>query len=98
MHEIEKECNKVKDQILFNTSIKRSVRLEEFKVLQDSCSTVVINHLKGTWINELVRVIRENFSPIEKGWFSLKDNHKHNYEIGKLKRFLTLIRITMEVI
>lgn len=81
---------------LFNTKINRSVRFEEFKQLQDAESNSVKEYLKNVWITELIGFIRNRFQEIEKGWFNIKESKQNNYDYGKLKRFLTMVRLNMQ--
>jgi dynein heavy chain len=52
-------------------------------------------HLKGTWITQMVSVIKEQFKDVGKGWFNMKETSKITYDFGKLKRFLTVVRLMM---
>jgi dynein heavy chain len=70
--------------------------LEEFKHVQESIISQVLYHLKGQWIQELCRIIRTNFSGVGKGWFNMKETSKITYDFGKLKRFLTVVRLMMQ--
>ena len=55
----------------------------------------MLYHLKGTWISELIRIIKKKFSKVGKGWFNMKETSKITYDFGKLKRFLTVVRLKM---
>jgi dynein heavy chain len=52
--------------------------------------------LKGSWIEELIKVIKTNFSGVGKGWFNMQETSKITYDFGKLKRFLTVVRLIMQ--
>ena len=52
-------------------------------------------HLKGHWIAELTKIIKNNFQGVGKGWFNMKETSKITYDFGKLKRFLTVVRLMM---
>lgn len=52
-------------------------------------------HLKGQWIQNLIKIIKNNFEGVGKGWFNMKETSKITYDFGKLKKFLTLIRLKM---
>jgi dynein heavy chain len=52
--------------------------------------------LKGSWIEELVKIIKHNFSGVGKGWFNMQETSKITYDFGKLKRFLTVARLMMQ--
>jgi dynein heavy chain len=53
--------------------------------------------LKGAWINNLIKIIKTNFAQVGKGWFNMKETSKITYDFGKLKRFLTVVRLMMQV-
>lgn len=52
-------------------------------------------HLKGQWIPDLIKIIKEKFEGVGKGWFNMKETSKITYDFGKLKRFLTVVRLMM---
>jgi dynein heavy chain, axonemal len=70
--------------------------LEEYKHIQESSVSQIIYHLKGAWINELIKIIKNNFTGVGKGWFNMKETSKITYDFGKLKRFLTVVRLMMQ--
>lgn len=43
----------------------------------------------------MIKIIKERFSDIGKGWFNMKETSKITYDFGKLKRMLTVIRLMM---
>lgn len=52
--------------------------------------------LKQEWVQNLLNIIKNRLGEIQKGWFSLKDLDRDNYENGKLKRYLVLVRQIMQ--
>lgn len=52
--------------------------------------------LRGSWIQDLMRIMKQYFSSVGKGWFNMKENSKITYDFGKLKRFLTVVRLMMQ--
>jgi dynein heavy chain len=52
--------------------------------------------LKGSWVNELVKIIKTEFAGVGKGWFNMRETSKITYDFGKLKRFLTVVRLMMQ--
>lgn len=81
---------------LFDLHLKRRLVLEEFKSKQESTITQMLYHLKGAWIEDLIKVIKSNFSMVGKGWFNMQETSKITYDFGKLKRFLTVVRLMMQ--
>jgi len=43
----------------------------------------------------MVKIIKTRFLDVGKGWFNMKETSKIIYDFGKLKRFLTVIRLMM---
>ena len=96
LQEIKFECNKVLTMNLFSLDINSALRVEEFKHRQDSSSAQVLYHLKGPWVDQLKQIVTSQFSGVGKGWFNINETHKTTYDFGKLKRFLTLVRLEMQ--
>ena len=96
LQEIKYECTKVVDMKLFDLLVSSPMRVEEFKHRQDSTTSVMLYHLKGPWAEELKNIVTRQFSGVGKGWFSITDTSQTTYDFGKLKRFLTLMRLEMQ--
>ncbi|KAL4427402.1 hypothetical protein ABPG74_009674 [Tetrahymena malaccensis] len=96
LQEIRVECNKVLEMEIFNTDLNSCMVLEEFKHIQESATSQILYHLKGSWISELTKIIKNNFQGVGKGWFNMKETNKITYDFGKLKRFLTVVRLQMQ--
>lgn len=45
----------------------------------------------------MVKIIKTQFADVGKGWFNMKENERITYDFGKLKKFLTVIRLMMQV-
>ena len=69
--------------------------LEEFKHIQESSKNQILYALRGSWILDLTKIIKVNFQNVGKGWFNMKETNKITYDFGKLKRFLTVVRLVM---
>ena len=95
---IKVECNRIKEIDLFNLYITQPMRIEEFRQRQEASTNQTLSQLKTTWIDGLKSIILDNFSKLNDGWFSLNNpaHIKDTYEHGKLKRFLTTVRIEMQ--
>lgn len=96
LQDIRVKCNDVLDMSLFDLKLKRKLVLDEFKSKQESSITQMLYHLKGAWIEDLIKVIKSNFSMVGKGWFNMQETSKITYDFGKLKRFLTVVRLMMQ--
>ena len=47
-------------------------------------------------MNDLTKIIKSKFSDIGRGWFNMNETSKITYDFGKLKKFLTVVRLTMQ--
>ena len=43
----------------------------------------------------MIKIIKTQFSEVGKGWFNMKETSTITYNFGKLKRFLTVVRLMM---
>ena len=95
---IKVECNRVKDMEIFNLYIGQPMRIEEFRQRQEVSTSQILNQLRGAWLDSLKGIFMVNFSKVQDGWFSLGDpvQIRSTYEHGKLKRFLTAVRLEMQ--
>lgn len=44
----------------------------------------------------MIKIIKTQFQDVGKGWFNMKETSTTTYDFGKLKRFLTLVRLMMQ--
>jgi dynein heavy chain len=72
LQDIRVKCNDILGMNLFDIKLKKRLVLEEFKSKQESNINQVLYHLKGAWIEELIKVIKSNFSMVGKGWFNMQ--------------------------
>lgn len=98
--DIKKECNDVLVKDIYNPNITKTMRIDEFKQIQASSISQTSYYLRETWVNKVKEIIKTNFqessSGSAKSWFNLNETSKETYEMGKLKKFLTLIKFTMQ--
>lgn len=95
LQEIRYECNKVLDMPIFNFDIPEAMHLDQFKHIQESAVSQLVYNLKGQWVEGMIKIIKTQFEKVGKGWFNMKETSKITYDFGKLKRFLTLVRLMM---
>jgi dynein heavy chain len=77
MTEIKEECNKViNDLNIFNTTVNKTMRLEEFRQIQGSMISQTQFYLKNTWTNNIQIIIEKSFSNVGKGWFNMNETSK----------------------
>jgi dynein heavy chain len=48
--------------------------------------------LRETWVNKIKDIIKAKFALAGEGWFNISETNRDAYEIGKLKRFLTMLK------
>ncbi|CAK83095.1 unnamed protein product (macronuclear) [Paramecium tetraurelia] len=97
LQDIRHECNQVLKESLFDFSKREgALHLDEFKHMQENATTSLMYQLKGTWVPTMIKIIKDRFAEIGKGWFNMKETSKITYDFGKLKRMLTVIRLMMQ--
>jgi dynein heavy chain len=97
--DIKKECNDVLVKDIYNPNITKTMRIDEFKQIQASSISQTSYYLRETWVNKIKEIIKNNFqetSSTGKSWFNLGETNKEAYDMGKLKKFLTLIKFLMQ--
>jgi len=62
LQQIKVECNKILKMEIFNIRLPHPAVLEEFRHIEESSISQILYTLKGTWIKELIQIIRNNFS------------------------------------
>lgn len=98
LQSIKVECNRIRDTDLFNLYITQPMRIEEFRQRQEASTNQLFSQLKTSWIEELKSIVLDRFSSVNNGWFNIAQpgQIKGSYEHGKLKRFLTMVRLEMQ--
>ncbi len=89
------ECLEAQDKEIFNTNLTKTLKLEEFKQIEVSSISQCSYYLRETWVSKLKDVIKEKFKD-SGDWFNLNETILEAYARGKLKKFLTLVRIKMQ--
>lgn len=90
------ECNKVAAMSLFQIPNKH-MKLEEFEQAQTQQTFLTSNYLKDSWIKTLSEGILTSFLDSGKGWFNIKETDWGVYQISKLKKFMELVKFSMQV-
>ena len=96
MEQIRGECLDVLEKEIFNTNFNKTLRLDEFKQIQDSSVSQCAYSLRETWVSNIKNIIKKCFSSMTKGWFNLNETSKEAYQVGKLKKFLITVKLIME--
>ena len=89
------ECNRAAALSLFQIPNKH-MKLEEFEQTQTQQTSQTSLFLKDSWINTLKNGIRSSFLDSGKGWFNIKETDFSVYQISKLKKFMELVKFSMQ--
>jgi dynein heavy chain len=93
---IKESCREIGKREMFHMEFTEVQRIESFRQKQNGAISLLSNHLKDGWILEMTKMIKTRFNDVGKGWFNIKEANILTYEFGKLKRFLTVIRLMMQ--
>ncbi len=96
---IRKECNDANLRNIYNINITHTMSVRDFEGSQNGSITSTTNYLKNQWGETIKKAIIENFTQpptAPKAWFNLNETSKEAYENGKLKKFLTQVKMTMQ--
>lgn len=98
MVQIREQCNNVMmNQRIFNSTLARTMRVDEFKTQQQSSiSQLKFATRESGWVANLEKIIKTSFNDVGKGWFYIFEKSKETYEFGKLKKFLNLVNFMMQ--
>jgi dynein heavy chain len=99
MQIIRKECNDANLRNIYNINITHTMSVRDFEGSQNGSITSTTNYLKNQWGETIKKAIIENFQQIPgapKTWFNLNEVSRDVYENGKLKKFLTQVKMIMQ--
>lgn len=99
MQIIRKECNDANLRNIYNTNITHTISVRDFEGSQNGSITSTTNYLKNQWGETIKKAIMENFQQQPNGpksWYNLNETSKEVYENGKLKKFLTQVKMIMQ--
>jgi len=54
-------------------------------------------YLKDSWISTLRAAVRTSLRDVGRGWFYLQESDWEVYQVSKLKKFVEMIKFTMQV-
>jgi len=94
--EIKKECDDVRGKDIYNPNITNTMRMDEFQTTQASTITQTSFYLKETWVSKIRDIIKNNFQNCDNAWFNLNESSREIYQMGKLKKFMQVVRFMME--
>ena len=96
MTRVRHECGKVLPMRLFCTTLSKSMKLEDFQTMQQQNYDAVQGFLKNQWVPNVKRAVEASLGTVAKGWFNLKEQSQEVYDVSKLRRFMCLVRLTMQ--
>ena len=97
LQKIRDECNKIKDGLnIFDLSIRKPLRLQEFKQIQKSCVFNSGKKLEFEWIKTIKETLEKSLNGVGKGSFNLNVASKEIYEYLKLKKYMTVVKSIMQ--
>ena len=95
LDKIKEQCILASEREIFNTNFTKTMRLEEFRQIESGAISQVALYL-NTWKDHIQAIIQSSFQDVGKGWFNLHETAKETYEFGKLKKYLTMVKIMMQ--
>lgn len=90
------ECAKVVTMSLFNTNLTKSVRLDEFQLMQTQAADYVNGYLKNTWGVACRTAVTSGLQGVGKGWFNMAETSQEVYDMSKLKKFMRMVKHIMQ--
>jgi len=81
---------------MFNVSINKSLRLEEYDSMQQTAINVLTAFLKEKWTAAAIKCIKSSMGGTGKGWFNLREKNREVYMMSKLKKFMRTVNFMME--
>ena len=95
MEQIRSQCRQATELDIFHTVFDKTMRPDEFRLFQTGAQTQLTSSLKS-WRDAIQAIITGSFSSIGKGWFNMHETSKETYEFGKLKKYLTTVKLMMQ--
>ncbi|XP_040015424.1 dynein heavy chain 1, axonemal [Xiphias gladius] len=96
LSEIRSECNKVATMRLFNVTLIKPLRLDEFEAIQSQMHTQISLFLRESWRVILSNSLRSNLGNIGPGWYNVNESLWEMYKISKLYRLMAVVRFNMQ--
>ncbi len=92
---INEECLEAQEKEIFNTNLTKTLKLDDFMKIENSSISQCGYYLRETWVSKIQGIVIEKFQGA-KDWFNLGEKIPEVYNRGKLKKFLTLVRVKMQ--
>ncbi|CUG87383.1 dynein heavy chain, putative [Bodo saltans] len=93
---VRNECMKILEGSLFALPRTRQMTLAAFRQQQEDKMNHQMAYLKGQWMQDVCKVIKEAFHEVGKGWLNVNEKSQEIYDVSKLKKFFTTVKYMME--
>ena len=95
LDKIRDHCLVTSEKEIFNVNFTKTMRLEEFRQIEMGAISQIALYLNA-WKDNVSSIISSSFQDMGKGWFNLLETSRETYELSKLKKYLTLVKIMMQ--
>ncbi|XP_054640454.1 dynein axonemal heavy chain 1 isoform X2 [Dunckerocampus dactyliophorus] len=96
LSEIRFECNKLATMKLFNVSLTKPLRLDEFEANQAQMQTQISLFLREAWMLTVTYSLRHNISNIGKGAYNMNETKWDMYKVSKLNKLMAVVHYTLQ--
>ncbi|KAG7197921.1 hypothetical protein KM043_016158 [Ampulex compressa] len=91
------ECIRVSNMNLFLPNYGKSMNLSHFEAEQTQMTMTILKYLREPWLEKVTQSVRMCLRDVGKGWFNLEQKFHEVYDIMKLKRFMDLTVLRMQI-
>lgn len=91
------ECIHVSGMNLFASNYGKSMTLSEFESRQNLENSTIMKYLKESWLERITQSVRMCLPDLKKGWSAFEQKNHEIYDVIKLKRFMDVIVLRMQV-
>ncbi|XP_049589438.1 dynein axonemal heavy chain 1 [Syngnathus scovelli] len=96
LSEIRSECNKLSTMKLFNVSLTKPMRLDEFEANQTQMQTQISLFLREAWMLTVTYSLRHNLETIGKGAYNMNETHWGMHKVSKLNKLLAVVHYNLQ--
>ncbi|XP_037831220.1 dynein heavy chain 1, axonemal isoform X2 [Kryptolebias marmoratus] len=90
------ESRKIANMRLFNVTMIKSLRLDEFEVVQSQVHSQMALYLQQDWVDTLSNIIRSTLSSLNKSLFNVNESSFNVYRFSKLHSLMKVIHLSMQ--
>ncbi|XP_061731227.1 dynein axonemal heavy chain 1 [Nerophis ophidion] len=96
LSEIRFECNKLATMKLFNVSLTKPLRLDEFEANQAQMQTQISLFLREAWMITVTYSLRHNLGNIGKGAYNMSESKWDMYMVTKLNKLMAVVHYNLQ--